>query len=281
MIEKNFWRNISQIQNVLLLNDEGVAALLDINISGYLKLKNALKLPYFENVYNLCERLGTTQNSLYEGDVDLIQIRNLYLGNFCELPAKYDYGKLSKSRTIINCLDYVELRYGMGTKLALLRSLNIDPRFFDSPDRDMNLNVLTDLCKQLEILGFTNEDYKNLGRRSYDVNKSTELGHIFSSYKNVYDLFEDICATLSTKFDKNFNYDISKIEGGAIYIQSRPTELAQDLLHTSNVGNNTICQTKLGVFGTFPKYLGYKNSDAIKTKCLYSGDSVLEYKITF
>ncbi len=280
-LPNTFWDNIKKIKLILSLEDIDIAHMLTIKEREYANIKQLHQIPSVENVISLCRSLGVSLDNFFENKLDLIQIRNQYFGAVYDLPSRYDYGKLSKSRTVTNCLDFLDLKYGEGLKKSLLRSMQIDPRFFESQDRDMNINVLTDLCEHLRKLGFTDTDYKQLGQRSYDVNKNTDLGKKLSSYNSVYDLFEDVCTNLSTKFDQNFTYNISKMKAGEIYIESRPTEIAQDLMHTNNIGNHLVCQTKLGVFGSFPKYLGIYHSDAVKTKCIYDTDSVIEYRVTF
>jgi hypothetical protein len=279
--QSSFWKIVNKLQTVLLLNDDAMANLFDMPRAYFKNLKIEKKFPEQRKLAHFASRLNLCTEAFFTGEIDYIQVQNSFLGNYEELPTKYSYGGLSKTRTIINCLNYIEDKYGLGAKHSLLRSLQIDPRYFDSPERKINIYVLTDICSFLRKHSFSNEDFIEIGKRSYDTNKNTELGCMFSTHKNVYDLFEDICSNLSVRFDQNFNYSISKVGNRAIHIQSAPTQQAQDLLKTKKIGNETICLTKLGVFGTFPNYLGLENGNAVKTKCLYQGDSCNEYKVTF
>lgn len=277
----HLWSQIDRIQQALFLDDDNMARLFELSRADFKKARQSKQCFPLKNLHSFTQRLSVSLDKLIEGNIDLIQIQSLFLGKITELPRRYNYGKLSKSRTLINCLDYIDLRLGARVKNSLLKSLQIDPRFFNCPNKSMNINVLTDLCEQLIQLGFSQSEFKSLGKRSYATNSNTELGQQLRSHSTIEELFEDICSNQSVKFDQNFNYKISKVERNAIYIQSQPTDIAMDLMKLKNIGNKTICHTKLGVFSTFPRYLGYENTDAIKTKCIYSGDSCLEYKVVF
>lgn len=275
------WEKLIQIQNTLLLDDTGMGKLLDLSQESFSLMKQrkgALELGQLDVLTN---QVGISMNQLFSESLDLNQIRNLYFGNEYTLPRKYDFAKFSKSRTIINCLTYIEMKFGSEFRNTILRELQVDPRFFDSPDRQMNIGVLRDLCSLLAKFGMKEADFINMGKMSYFVNKEEGLGKDLGSHSNVIDLFADICENHSDKFDQNFDYFITKCEKDGISIGSKPTELALDYLDVKEVGSSLTCITKLGVFGSFPHYLNFLRSYAIKTKCMRQGDNIYEYKIFY
>ncbi|MBD65840.1 MAG: hypothetical protein CME62_11580 [Halobacteriovoraceae bacterium] len=281
-IKQTFWQNIELIQKSLVLNEFVVADMFELKTEEFKQLRTTLVIPNINNVNMFTSNLGITIDQLFQRDqLDLGQLRNKFYGLIYTLPAKYDYGKLSKSRTIINCLDFIEKKYGLEFKQSILNMLQIDPRFFDSPLRTMNINVITDLCNILSEVGLDYEELKKLGRHSYEANKETEFGQLLSQYNNVPELLEVLCGHLSLHFDRNFEYDLINCSEHQATIHCYVTEEVKDLMKVNKVGNENICATKLGVFESFPKYLGLDFAEAKKTKSLYQGDSVNEYILEF
>ncbi|GEM_PF-5442920 len=280
-LQEKFWLNLNQIQNILLLDDGSLCRILDISKETFLKAKSKQRPIELERMDYLFDRLGITIDHFIEENYDIAQARERFMGEQYALPARYSYAKFSKSRTIINCLKYIELSYGSNFKNSILRSLQIDPRFFDNPERLMNINVLTDFCVLLNKLGLNKEDFVAMGKMSYIVNNEGPLGERLRSHRNVNELFEDICSNESKNFDLNFDYYITRVSNGSIHVGSRPTEMALEYLNHAELGSNFVCDTKLGVFGSFPQYLGSKASYAEKTRCMREGHSYYEYKINY
>jgi hypothetical protein len=275
-----FWKTVENIKKVLVLDDDSIASMLLIKPSHYQKLQKRNKLPSLSSLDKLTSRLGLNLNSLFSEQIDYMRLRERFYGNVYALPTRYDYGKLSKSRTIINCLDYLSIKYNDNVKYTVLGQLQIDPLFFEDDDRTMNINVISDLCTFLKkSFHFEKEDFMSLGRWSYQVNKDNELGKKLSSYNKAPDMFNAICKELSTAFEKNFDYDLKSISGNTVTIQSRPSEEAQDLLRSKLVGNSTTCLTKMGVLSSFSQYLSLPAAKVEKTKCMYQGDKITEYEI--
>jgi hypothetical protein len=275
-----FWKKIENIKFILTLNDTAIANMLALTEPKYKKFKNNELLPALPNLDRLCIRLGLNMNHFSLGKIDYMSLRERFYGNSYALPTKYDYGKLSKSRTIINCLDYLELKYNEDVKYAVLSHLQIDPLFFKEDNRSMNINVISDLCALLKkTFHFNKDDFTALGRWSYEVNKNKELGQILSSFQNKYEMFEAICNGLSKEFEKNFDYTLKSNSNNRIIVHSTPSEEAKDLLRKKLIGNTTTCLTKVGVFSSFTRYQSLPTANVVKTKCIYQGDQVTEYQI--
>ncbi len=175
----------------------------------------------------------------------------------------------------------MEMKYGVEFKNSILRQLQVDPRFFENPDSIMNIRMMRDLCNILHNLGFTTKDFINMGLMSFQVNKNSYMGEHYGSYRNFEELMDDLCNGLSSNYDQNYDYFITKKERNSISIGSKPTEKILEYLGPDEVGSDQICLTKLGVLGSLPKYLKYEFSNAEKTKCMREGSSYHEYKINF
>ncbi len=276
-----FWTNIQRIQDILAINDFQVGEMFDLSSNEFTILKKTNGLIDLQRMDKFLDKVGMSLDNFFEGNFNKEQVQNFYLGPSEALPERYDFAKYSKARTLINCLTYIKLKYGNEFKNGILRSLQMDIRFFENPEHETNIKLLKDLCKTLSRFGLTDNDFLAMGRMSYQTNRESKLGQSFRQHRNIEDLMADICESQSRKFDQNFDYFITGRGKGEISVGSRPTEHVLEHLGHSEMVSDEICLTKLGVFGTFPQYLNYKNSYAVKTKCMREGSSYYEYKISF
>ena len=276
-----FWSQLDLIQNVLHLDDKNYASFVELSSSEYLKLKSSKTFPKVANLDHFCKRLKVSQSQLFEGDINYISLKERFLSTPNELPYRYRYGSLSKSRTIINLFDYIETAYGLKLKLALIEQLGIPSYLLDSPDHHININLITDLCDLLKKIGFTKSEFVNLGLASFYTNYNNSFGQYLRKHRNIEEMFYDLCSNLSHEFEKNFSYKLERINDNKIIVLAKPTEQAKELLGTHLVGTPDACLTKQGVFATFPRYLGYQYSKVEKTDCLYENHSYTKYSINF
>ena len=280
-LQSVFWKQISMLQNVLMLADSGMSSLLDMKLEDFLiakKIQGSISLSQLDV---LLDKLGISIDNFFEGKIDYIQVRDKFLGNLEALPVRYDSVKLSKARTLTNCLRYIEMKYGEAFKNSILRQLQVDPRFFDNPNRLTNIRLMKDLFDLLESVGFSKQDFTNMGLMSYDINKASSMGEQYRSYRNFEELMEDLCNGLSSNYDQNYDYFIVRKDSESITLGSRPSAEVLEYLKADEIGSDRICQTKLGVLSSLPKYLKYEFSDAQKVKCMREGNSHYEYKINY
>jgi len=280
-LHKEFWNQLDSIQSTLLLDDVTMGEMFDLSALEFKSARKSDKSLSLEHLDILLDRAGLSIDSFFEGTYDSTQVRKKFFGDDLSLPERYTVAKYSKARTIINCLTFIELKFGTDFKNSVLRTLQLDVRFFDDPERELNINLLRDLCNLLLKLGMKSKDFINMGRMSYQVNRTSTMGEAFGAHKRVDDLMADICENHSVKFDKNFDYFITHKRRDEISIGSRPSERVLEHLSQDEIGSEEICLTKLGVFGSFPLYLNKVNSHALKTKCMRSGDPYYEYTVKF
>lgn len=276
-----FWDNLNEIQAMLALKDSELSELFELSFEEFSLLKLNNKSIELQRMDVFLDRIGMDLDSFFEGKFEKNQLQNFYYGPIDHLPARYNFAKFSKARTIINCLAYIEIKYGIEFKNSIVRSLNIDIRFFEDPERVMNTRLLRDLCATLKKYGLTDQDFLAMGRMSYHTNREGKLGAILRTHRNMGDLMEDMCENYSSYFDQNFDYFITGKDKGEIFIGFRPTEHALEYLRYNEMVTNQVCFTKQGVFETFPRYLDYENSIVEKTKCMLEGNSYYEYKIYY
>lgn len=276
-----FWGNIQKIQDILALKNAEVAELLELSSLEYVTSKLKRGPIDLQRMDAFLDRVGMSLDTFFEGHFDKDQIQNFYYGELDSLPARYDFAKYSKARTIINCLTYIELKYGPELKNSIVRSLNMDIRFFEDPERVLNIKLLKDLCVILKNFGLTDQDFVDMGRMSHYTNKSDKLGQILSSHRNMEDMMHDICDRHSTSFDQNFEYFVTGKDEGEISIGFKPTEYVLEHLGHFEIVSDQVCLTKRGVFSAFPLYLDYDKSYVKKTKCMLEGDNHYEYKIFY
>ncbi len=274
-----FWNSINEIRNAIQADRAEMASLLKISTFEYISMEARGTTPSIDKVSFMAERFGITIGLIFQGEVDLEKLVADYRGNMTLLPCRYSYAKLSKARTVSSCLDYIELKYGDSVKKFILDSIQVSHEFFKNPDRGLNLNVLIDICRKLEFLGFKEDDYIKMGNFSYLTNKYNHIGTKLSSYSSVFDLFEDVNENVSKVYEQNFNYRVDRVGFDTIYLHGRPTELSQELHKGKEIGSHYTDMTKMGIISTLPCYQGLRPARVIKTKCVLQGDAVSEYQI--
>jgi hypothetical protein len=280
-LQIDFWNKLNKVQDILFLDDERMSSLLELTEHDFVNFRaNSISLD-LNRMDQLLDRIGISLNSFFEETYDINLLRKRFLGSVYDLPERYSLAQFSRTRTLTNCLKYIELKYGVHIKNSILRGLQIDPRFFDDPDRLTNINLMKDLLTVYSGIGLNADDFISMGKMSYLMNKEGAFGELCRAHQTVEDLVIDLCENHSHKFDQNYEYSVSKIEDGAIYISSRPSENSLEYFSMEEMGSDEICFTKLGVFGSFPYYLGQGSSYAEKTKCMREGNSSYEYKILY
>lgn len=249
------WRNFFNIQQILCLNDEQFAHFLEISPKVFESLcKNKSILP-LDIAATLSEKLFFDIVDFLEKDLDMDAISSVYY-KLAQLPERYRPAAFSRARTLTHIFDYIERKQGKLRKNIILRKFQTDGRFFSNPENLLNIHFITDLTEHLHHLGYTQEDFFQMGRNSALVNSRGAVRDRLQDAKTVRDGFEKFVSCAAPMFDRNCDYIIKKITNEKIVIDVPVRTEVQDALNSKVIANEHICQVKMGIISAIPMYLG-------------------------
>ena len=274
-----FWDNIGRIKNSLAIDLVNFSGLFNLSENQLLSYWKSSRYPPMDKVDSFCCRVCIGIEALFKRDVDLIHINKGFYGDDSSLPCRYDFAKLSRSRTILNCLDYMKVHYGEDVMFSFMRKLQLKPEFLNSLDREINIYLLTDLCKIAKEVGFSNEEIMKMGAWSFRLNKESDLGSSLSLFDDIKEMFKEICDNYSKKFDLNFDYKLVKASNSRLVIRSKISDLCLDKFNGEFVGSEMTDLAKVGVISTFSCYMNKPQSYVLKTHCIYQGDPYTQYMV--
>jgi hypothetical protein len=142
-----FWANLKKIQDLLLLDGIGFSAYIGMNHQEYSYQKDSEKFLPINAVYELSEKLNFHFEDLLKPDFSL----NYSPDKKTPLAIRYDIGKHSHTRAIVNILNYVELKKGARSKINLLRKFQLAEEFIMNPENKVNYLLIADITKYLSI----------------------------------------------------------------------------------------------------------------------------------
>lgn len=275
-----FWKNLDRFSQELQLGLSTLSTSLKMNPSDLSYARMVGEIPSAESLMALCRRYNIAMDDFFKEEFNVEDIaRQIYLPSR-PLPKKYHKANLSKTRTVINLLKYAEQKFP-NLAYVILREHRVPVEIMNDPNISVNIKLMEDIVASLTACGFKAEDLVDMGKSSYFEYKDSPLGLRLRAHKNMEDMSVDLCENMAGQWEKNFNYQVYKVEANCITYRSRFTEECLDLSEEKIVGNEIIGHTKTGVFESFPYYLGYTNSVCKKTKSIYQGDGYDEHKVYF
>jgi hypothetical protein len=281
-VSQIFWKQIQSLSSVLGLNDQAMASMMCLTEHDFVKYKTK-KIPVPINCsINLCDRLGITLEKLLSGKVDFMRLRESFYGMSNSLPVRYDFGKFSKVRTVMNILDYIERYHGQEVKAHLLKCLQVSSEFLANPENNMNIFVMKDICNFLEKkMGYDHSDFVSLGYWSYFTHKDSNLGQKLASHRGYEELFDATCNEYCKEFDDNFNYDLIRTTDNSVTLRISETQMATELIGAKTFIDKPMNTVRNAVIASLPLYLGGKPGEIVTHKSRLQGDRYSEISILF
>ncbi|MBT3980224.1 MAG: hypothetical protein HOE90_02660 [Bacteriovoracaceae bacterium] len=262
-------------------NDLEMARILQVGESEFKQiLADKKKFPIFA-FQEMLNVLNVDFNSAILDSVDYKFLLDSFEGNVDSLPKYFAKGAFGKKRTVINILDYIEENYGLVYKTSLLREFQLKEHHFSDPEAAINNNFITDLLGSLYERGHDLNEVSKMGEQSYYSNKHGALGKILSQFSTPQEVFACIVEEIIDRFDRNFDYEIHKMNGELCEIRVRSNSDVADILEKKNLGNLPLSVSKVGVMSTFPMYAGFPKASVNLSKSIHLGDSYCSYHINF
>lgn len=261
-------------------NNERVLKALDFTpdeLEDFLRGKKEINALQF---FNLAKILNFSIKAFFEDKIDIEAIKKHNTGDKTHIPKEYQTEIGTKHFILSLSLEYIEIDLGPKYKQNVINYLQL-PTIYD-PSKEIGSKVSDDLNQYLDSLGYTKNDYQNLGyfcisriMQTFFPDKSK-----FPPTLNEY-LVWFFEAVMPKWVEKNCLYKTTIMEEGHIEYVAELNPLLKDKFAKENIGNENQCYKKAG--GTKALLDYYTPNQAVVThpKCLHRGDDKCLFSINF
>ena len=145
------WRNLERIKDQLLLDDSEFAQFLDIPYQEYLRNKNKQLFLPLTCMFEFSEKLNLHFEDLLSSEFKLNSTitnnnRDMILAD------RYSIASYSKTKPILNIINYLEIHRGVRAKINLLRKFQLTEEFILNQENNTNIFLISDIAKYLTNL---------------------------------------------------------------------------------------------------------------------------------
>jgi hypothetical protein len=232
-------------------------------------------------VLSLTREFDLDTSSFVQGRTDWPSLIKRISGKRDSIPARYTRGALSRRRTTLHVLSYLERTRGSDYVYDLLRKFGITEAAFQDPDEYININLITDITAHLGSLGATQETFFAMGMESARINKNVGYSQSILQGLKIKDAFAFQINHLMGYFDRNHQYKIGTLKENSCTIETRQSKESLEALHVFRHGNESICALRAGVAASFPLFFGLPAADARDTHCVHRGDPICVCEVDF
>src|SRR4051812_47335004 len=127
--------------------------LLDVGERDYDLVAGGAKSLPITSLESAARHLGISLENFFRGEIDLPALVAMHAGENAHVRERYAVGAMSRRWSSINLLNYVEEYFGWEVRALALRHLQVQESVFATPDEQINLLFLTDLCDFLKQRG--------------------------------------------------------------------------------------------------------------------------------
>lgn len=280
---KNFWTNLTKIQNALLKSDKEFSQFLDINYDLFVKQKKTLSFLPLNCVFELAEKLNFHFEDLVKESFSTKGILSQIQGNY-SLLEKYSVATYGKTRHIANVIKYLEYSRGERAKINFMRKFQLTEDFILKGNNSTNILLTTDIMNYLKtVYNFQDADYIRIGQMTPFTNMNKDVEEALLQKKNIHETFAYFFDELAMRFDKNFSYSIAKLQGDSAIIEAKPNRHVVEELQavTTEFGSENACLTRMGLISSIAWFKYRTFTPPQKITSLYSGSSTNLYKFDF
>lgn len=120
-----------------------------------------------------------------------------------------------------------------------------------------------------------------MGAFTYEGNKNSVVAQLFaelSTVQQAYEFFFNDCMKL---FEQNCFYNIKYADTEKMTVEyiTNPHVAAESGVR--HLGNEHVCELKVGLIANIPRYLGLPPSQITKTACVHKGDDICRLEIEY
>lgn len=272
---KIFWINLEKIQNALLLSDHDFSKYLGLAHVHFIKQKKSLGFLPLNCIFECAEKLNFHFEDLLQENFSVKSILGKLQGNYALLE-KYSVATYSKTRHLANVVKYLERSRGEREKINFLRKFQLTEDFISSGNNSVNILLTTDIMQYLtSTYQFTNSEFIKIGQMTPFTNMNSDVKSALVQKKNIDDTLEYFFAELGQRFDKNFTYQIAKIENDYAIVEAKPNKhVIEELeINPNQFGSEAACLTRMGLISSITWFKYKQFAPPEKISSVYKGDS--------
>lgn len=227
---------------------------------------------------NLARHFKLNEEDLLAGRVDFLEVEKRQYKKIPTLPDFYLQAAHGRRRTTMTSVEYIEKKFGWRLKTDMLDHFGVSEVALQDAFASTSIQLITDMCTYLQQRHLRLEDFFQMGRYSYEGNRNTIVGTLFSEMETVEEVYKMFCKTIAF-FENNsfYNYEQTSPSTGSLILKSIPDVASE--LGATHVGSEPVCYVKGGVYSSLPAYLGLKDALVTHVRCEHRGDDACEYHI--
>jgi len=279
----NTWAVVERIRRTLKLSDAEIADMLLITPDDLKNLKERGKDISANRIFSLAERLNLGFDTIMSGQIDYQALHQHFSGNKTYLPERYQKAALSRRRTTLFILNYIEKNYGWRERLSILHHFQLNEAIFANPDEPISFQFASDLCEFLYRYKLGEAGLAQIGVESFLSANTVQVKQELADCSSVGEIYERMCSTLIHKyFERNFIYRVVKMDHERCTVSATPnSQLIEMLGSKSIVGNPATAIVRRGIAAAYPAILGLPTASVHQSACVYQGDREIRYEIDF
>lgn len=262
-------------------------------LDDYLRLRdiviaksNKIELPAeptVETLWGLCRTYNIDLDLFMNGRTDFNALSKRIGGDLYILPDRYSDPAQARSRgrTVLTIMDSFRDCFGQTFKDNVMRRLQLNATHRFHADDYVSLYLVLDMLAEVRRMGVSEDYLRWMGFRSAIVNRSTNLGAEMKKYSTGYQIYRAIHEEWMHFFDKNFLYEIQRINADSVDVRITVREETQDVFRSKVVGSRESCLVRQGTYASMTAQpLGYR-AYISESACIYKGDSHCLYHLTW
>lgn len=276
----DFWVVLNRIQGTLRLKDAHMAELMRMTEKEFRRLKNRRIEPRVPAGMALAHALNIGFDSLILNNIDYVALERHFYGESSYIPEKYTVAAQSHRRTVINLLNFIEMRRGWEMRQQTLRRFQLSESMFAEPDALINLRLPVDISEWL-YKQFPNERFfYDMGKNSFETHSRSVVGEELRSSRNLRELFEMMFAGVAEKYiERNLKWVLTTKHYPIYTIEGTPSEELRSALGDQIYRSHATCLVRKGFISSIACYLGHPAQTVTKTACLAHGDSSCKFSV--
>lgn len=197
-------------------------------------------------------------------------------------PSVTDYymvAPYSRRRTTITSIEFLEETYGWRIKQDVLKNFSLKESALIDPFAPISMRLITEICSYLKQRQFNKHDFYSMGAYTVKGNRNSILAKTLAQADSVQSLYHHLINNMMSLFETNSEYkyvQINTTEG--IATMKSVGDIANEL-NVRYLGNEQICQLKVGFCASIPSYLGLPFANVQHIACEHKGDPSCVFKI--
>ncbi|HRO67762.1 MAG TPA: hypothetical protein PL182_09390 [Pseudobdellovibrionaceae bacterium] len=193
-----------------------------------------------------------------------------------ELPEPFLVAAYGRQRTTITSLEFLEKKYGWRLRRDILKHFRVDESSLRDAFAPVSIRLMSSICEYMVRRRFEERSFIEMGRYSFEGNRSTMIGKCLAECSSLEDLCDTYFNQLAPLFEQNCSYHFqasSALSGIVTYSSFK--HVAEEL-GVRSVGNPQTCLLKQGMFASLPGYLNYTDAHVTHIRCEHRGDEVCQ-----